>query len=98
MTAIGDATPVLPPMLYVPVADPRVSTELTIEFRRLADGRLALVAYTALDRLVDLCGPQQHWAVVPVAQLDEIDQYQPYDLILLDVDIPHEQRPTPSGQ
>jgi hypothetical protein len=64
----------------------------------LSDGRLALVAYTALDRLVDGCGRDQPWVVIPAAKLDEIDQHQPYDLILLDVEIPEEQRRKAGGQ
>jgi hypothetical protein len=84
--------PVVPPVLYVPVEDPWASDELTIEFRWLADGRLALVAYTALDRLVNGCGPHQPWAIMPTTKLDEIDLHQPYDVILLDVEIPEHQR------
>jgi hypothetical protein len=84
--------PVIPPMLYVPVEAPQISEELSIEFRRLEDGRLALMAYTALDRLVRGCGQSQPWAVIPTAKLDEIDQSQPYDVILLDVKLPEDQR------
>lgn len=90
--AVDAARPVVPPLLYVPIEEPQVGNELTIEFRRLADGRLALLAYTALDRLVSGCGPRQPWALIPVTKLAEIDQLRPYDLILLDVKIPRDQR------
>jgi hypothetical protein len=89
MTAgVSTREPVVPPMLYVPVEDPQLADEMAIEFRQLDDGRLALIAYTALDRLVTGCGPHQPWIVVPTAKLDEIGQHQPYDVILLDVRIP----------
>jgi hypothetical protein len=91
--AAGPVEPrLIPPLLYVPVADPDVGDEMTVEFHRLADGRLALLVYTALDRLVTGCGPNQPWVVLPAAKLDEIDQYQPYDVILLDVPIPEDRR------
>jgi hypothetical protein len=89
--AMGEARAV-PPLLYVPVADPDVGDEMTLEFHHLDDGRVALLAYTALDRLVNGCGPNQPWVILPTAKLDEIDRYQPYDVILLDVPIPEDQR------
>ena len=94
---------VVPPAVYLPcaampaagvagwgLADP--DAEVTVEFRRTNDGRTALLAYTALDRLVDCCGPYQPWILMPTAKLDEIDRYQRYDLILLDMDVPVEFR------
>jgi hypothetical protein len=80
-------------MLYVPVAEYESgSAELTLDFRRMADGRTALVAFTALDRLINGCGDAQPWVMLPTAQLTEIDQRSPYDVILLDVVIPADQR------
>ena len=102
--AVGGAgRVVVPPVVYVPcaavpeagVADRGVvspDAEVTVEFRRTADGRTALLAYTALDRLVDCCGPYQPWILMPTAKLDEIDRYLRYDLILLDLDVPAEFR------
>jgi hypothetical protein len=47
-------------MLYLPCDGFRsVDEELSVDFRRMRDGRLALLAYTALDRLVNCCG-QDH--------------------------------------
>lgn len=79
--------PVMPPMLYVPVRNPAVRKEMVIDFLRLSDGRIALAAYTALDRLVRGCGERQPWAMIPTSALGEIDKYQPYDVVLLDVDL-----------
>lgn len=92
MTEDAPQKPTVPPMLYVPVEYPQLGNELSIEFRRLDDGRLALIAYTALDRLVKGCGPNQPWVVIPASKLDEIDKLQPYDLVVLDVNLPTDQR------
>jgi type III secretion system (T3SS) SseB-like protein len=90
--------PLVPPMLYLPVADCADGRdELSIDFRRMRDGRTALVAYTALDRLVDGCGPAQPWVLLPTADLTAIEERSPYDVILLDVAIPDHMRRTAGG-
>jgi hypothetical protein len=90
------STPAVPPMLYLPCDGYRRGDEqLSIDFRCMRDGRLALLAYTALDRLVNCCGHDQPWVVVPVSALEELDRHQPYDVILLDVEIPTELRRKP---
>ncbi|WP_232376460.1 SAV_915 family protein [Amycolatopsis aidingensis] len=85
--------PEFPPVVYLPCAahasDP---SEAVVELRRTRDGRMALMAYSALDRLKYCCGDQQPWMVVPTAQLDNIQQVQPFELVLLDVIIPPEHR------
>lgn len=83
--------PVVPPMLYVPVGDyPDNVHDLTVDFRRLPDGRLALFAYTALDRLIAACGAAQSWVLLPTVKLDEIGEHTPYDVILLDMRVESE--------
>jgi hypothetical protein len=86
--------PPLPPMLYVPSAGPSADGSLLLDLRRIDDGRLALLVYTALDRLHTGCGQHQPWALVPTQTLDEIDAVQPYDLVLVDVSLPAELRRT----
>lgn len=49
---------VVPPMLYLPVQDD-AELEKTVALRRLVDGRIGLIAFTALDRLVSACGNNQ---------------------------------------
>nr|WP_246361406.1 SAV_915 family protein [Haloechinothrix aidingensis] len=66
--------------------------EAVVELRRTRDGRMALMAYSAMDRLKYCCGEQQPWMVLPTAYLDNIQQVQPFDLVLLDVIIPEEHR------
>lgn len=95
-TVADSSKPLVPPILYVPVADYLSdSDELTIEFRQLHDGRTALVAFTALDRLIAGCGSAQPWVVLSTEKLAEIDRHTPYDVILLDVQIPEDQQRQP---
>ena len=82
-----------PPVVYLPcsehVANP---SEATVEMRRARDGRMCLMAYSALDRLKRCCGETQPWMVLPTAYLDQLQQAQPFELLLLDVMIPEEYR------
>ena len=52
--------PVIPPVVYLPCRTPG-EWGAEVEMRRTKDGRVALLAYTALDRLADCMGPHQPW-------------------------------------
>ncbi|MGH3697652.1 MAG: SAV_915 family protein [Pseudonocardiaceae bacterium] len=65
---------------------------MTIDLRRTREGKLALLVYSALDRLVTCCGAQQPWVVLPTANLEEIREKTDFELILLDIEIPEEFR------
>jgi hypothetical protein len=78
-------------MVYVP-CEAVDDNEMTISVRQARDGQLALLVYTALDRLVDCCGPNQPWVLMPTGKLDEVDEHVPFDMILFDVEIPEELR------
>ncbi|WP_240670374.1 SAV_915 family protein [Actinoplanes solisilvae] len=83
----------VPPIVYVACAPGQAGDpELTVDLRQTRDGQLALLAYTALDRLVDCCGPEQPWAVMPTADLEQIRLATGFELILLDLEIPPEHR------
>ena len=86
------AQPVIPPIVYVPVAQVPDGEEVQIVFRQMLDGRVALVLYTALDRLVDCCGPHQPWIVMPTEKLPEVEKVLPYDALFFDLEMPQEQR------
>ncbi|MBB6335554.1 SAV_915 family protein [Schaalia hyovaginalis] len=90
--ANGESRRPIPPVLYVPTTGQRSDFGSEVELRRLADGRTALLAYTALDRLADCCGPYQPWALIPTERLDEIGREEPFDIILVDTSIPEEAR------
>jgi len=100
MTTSGGApaagTPIpseFPPVVYLPcvesVAD---ATQARVAMRTTRDGRVALLAYTALDRLHDCCGRHQPWILMPTPGLDALQQAQPFQLLLLDVVIPEDKR------
>jgi hypothetical protein len=82
-----------PPVVYVPCSPLRNGgDQLSVDLRTTKDGRLALLVYSALDRLVDCCGDQQAWAVMPATDLERVRLETGYELILLDLEIPEEFR------
>lgn len=85
--------PNLPPVVYVPcVEHVRDPAEAAIELRQTEDGRLAIMVYSALDRLEFCCGVRQPWVLLPTRLLEQYRQIQEFDLVLLDTVIPEEQR------
>ncbi|WP_341273182.1 SAV_915 family protein [Herbihabitans rhizosphaerae] len=87
-----------PPVVYLPVsAVPEPGGDPEIELRQMSDGRRALLTYSALDRLVNLCGPDQPWVVLATDKLEEIDRWARFDVVLLDVEIPAEHRHQGAG-
>lgn len=80
--------PPVPPVLYLPLRRGSDPARPEVEIRRAPDGRGVLLAYTALDRLLDLCGPNQQWVLAQTAKLGEIKESQGYDAIVLDVEVP----------
>lgn len=82
-----------PPVVYVPCSPLTPGDEeLSVDLRQTREGKLALLAYSALDRLVTCCGEQQPWVVLPTANLEKIREKTEFELILLDIDIPDEFR------
>lgn len=51
-----------------------------------------LLVYSALDRLIELAGPHQPWVLLPTAQLEQVNEYAPFDMIVFDMEIPEEHR------
>ncbi|MBB5855058.1 SAV_915 family protein [Amycolatopsis umgeniensis] len=85
--------PGLPNALFLPTAKkPKDFTRAEIELRRTSDGRMALIAFSSVQRLVECCGEHQPWALVKAEHLGRVYQVQPYDLIVLDSDLPEELR------
>ena len=77
----------IPPMLYLPVHETAEGIRLA-EVRELTDGRRALLAYTALDRLLDAGGEYQLWALVKLEALEDIRIEQPFDTVGFDIGVP----------
>lgn len=78
---------VIPPVLYLPVCESATGARCAV-IRDLTDGRRALLAYTALDRLFDSCGEQQQWVLVALDGIEVIRDDQPFDVIGYDVNVP----------
>lgn len=65
-----DPAHVFPPIVYLPCAPVQSKGELTIDLRSTQDGRLALLVYSSMDRLVAHCGPAQPWTVMATRDLE----------------------------
>lgn len=85
----------VPPVLYVPARHRGARTEVDLELSMLTDGRVAALAYTSLDRLVDACGAGRPWALPPSDQLAELLAAGAFAVIALDAQVPAELRKGP---
>lgn len=95
----SDALRDFPPVVYVPcdkpagtVAGPDGEVPLEIRMRLTRDGRVALLAYSALDRFHNLVGRETDWALLTHDGLDQLYAEQPFDLLLMDVAVPEDSR------
>lgn len=91
-TAEIESEGMVPPVLYVPIVRGSSQDDPRVPMPRLKDGRVALLAYTALDRLTSMCGPAQNWALVRTSELDDLRQRQDYDVVILDLELPESVR------
>ena len=94
---VADPAHAFPPIVYVPCPpgqskDEQSSKELAIELRQTRDGRLALLVYSAMDRLIAHCGPAQPWTILATQDLEQVRLATGFELVLLDLDIPEELR------
>lgn len=87
--AVVERLGTIPPVLYVPiheeVADP---TQARVEYRATQDGRVAVLAYTALDRLIEGCGNGQPWILLPTPRFEEMRKVKHFDMVLVDIEMP----------
>ncbi|WP_245601258.1 SAV_915 family protein [Mycetocola saprophilus] len=74
---------IIPPMLYLPIRIDELGRQF-VEVRPHGDGKRALLAFTALDRLASQCGPEQPWIVVQTDRLGEIKEAFPFDVVSFD--------------
>lgn len=82
-----------PPVVYLPCAEQVTdASDARIDMRETRDGRIALLAYSALDRLHTCCGDDQPWVLMPTDALDDLQKRSPFQLLLLDVVIPDDKR------
>ncbi|QIM19735.1 hypothetical protein G7066_08035 [Leucobacter coleopterorum] len=73
----------IPPVLYLPIREV-AEGQHAAEVRELPDARKALIAYTALDRLAENCGPAQPWILIQTDELGSIKDEQPFDVVNFD--------------
>lgn len=84
----------IPSVLYLPCQPTIPGEPPQIELRNLEDGRLALLAYTALVRLARCCGDHQPWTLVETGSLSTLRQQVAYDVVLIDRELPIQVRHT----
>ena len=94
MTEQPDRRRQIPPVLYLPCRPTIPGESPQVELRTLEDGRLALLAYTALDRLARCCGDHQPWTLMETGHLSTLREQARYDVVLLDQELPAEVRHT----
>lgn len=73
----------MPPVVYVPCIIDRNGVR-RLAMTRTVDGRMALLVYTALDRLVDLVGGDVSWALLDWDALERAREIEHYDVIVQD--------------
>ncbi len=78
---------IIPPFVYLPVESGDTSFGAAVTLWYLQDGRKALLAYTALDRLYNCLGENQAWAVYPTDRLSDLDSSTKFDVIYFDVSV-----------
>lgn len=81
-----------PPVAYLPCRLDENGDLAEVMMVELADGRVALMGYTALDRFVDACGDAHPWVLWQTAELPLLRDLKPYDVAYLDVPLPRELR------
>lgn len=86
----------IPPVVYLPCAREPNGLGAEVELRTTTDGQLALLAYTALDRLANCCGPHQPWVLYPTDRLQDFAETQPFGVIMIDQEIPEPYRHRPA--
>lgn len=74
-----------PPVVYAPVTErPEEPGVQRLKMHLMADGRSAVMVYSALDRFVEMYDERAPWALVTVEQLQNAYDDAPYELLFLD--------------
>jgi len=81
-----------PPVVYVPCLAGESAGSLNVMLRSTTDGRTALLAYSALDRLRSGAGEDVPWVLLTIADLQDVCDRSPYDVLYLDLRVPLEAR------
>lgn len=81
-----------PPVVYVPCLVDPATGSMNVMLRTTTDGRAALLAYSAFDRLHAGAGADIPWALLSIEDLQRVHDEIPYDVLYLDLRIPQEAR------
>lgn len=81
-----------PPVVYVPCVPVVSRAEASACLRTTADGRTALLAYSALDRLHAGAGRDVPWALMTIQDLQDLHDEHPFDVLYMDLKIPEHAR------
>lgn len=74
-----------PPVVYAPTTSvPGEDGVARLAMQQLADGRVALFVYSAVDRLHAWWGEGAPWVLLSVEHLQRAYEAVPFDLLLLD--------------
>lgn len=90
MTEVPQAPtrPSMPPVVYVPVVElPEKPGVQHLKLHTMADGRTAVFAYSALDRMVRLYGDGVPWMLIDVPGLQRAFEQVPFDLVFVDQEL-----------
>lgn len=79
---------IVPPVLYLPVERVIGTDSPQTPVANLTDGRKAIFAFTALDRLADCCGIDQEWILVPTDSLGRLQEELRFEVVSVDKPLP----------
>ncbi|WP_147441714.1 SAV_915 family protein [Mycetocola lacteus] len=88
----------VPPVLYLPVSRVGSDNQPTTTVAELSDGRKAIFAYTALDRLANCCGRDQAWMLIQTESMGLLQQELGFEIISVDKPIPNQIPVSKQGQ
>jgi hypothetical protein len=84
----SSAADLQPPVAYLPCRLDERGELAEVMMARLADGRVALMGYTALDRFARGCGPGHPWVLWKTSELEQLRALKHFDVAYLDVPMP----------
>ncbi len=87
-TFTGRGAPAQPPVAYLPCRLDDDGELAEVLMAQLADGSVALMGYTALDRFAQGCGSGHPWVLWRTDQLERLRELKHFDHAYLDVPMP----------
>lgn len=80
-------------LIYVPCRRVQQGDqEAYLELRPMEDGRVAMLAYSSLDHLLEGCGEAQPWVAIRPSNVSEYESQSGADMVIWDTALPEELR------